>query len=132
MGVSNGPLNGISNGPGVQGVGMDEEESLIWGFGEDALGKEQRPGDRSGGLKEFSAIGHGCSLGYGPVGRRCWGMLGSYQMVNQRIQKYQKPSAGKSAKGSSTRHVSISKSIQELSERRNGQAGTRVATSRRR
>ena len=68
MSVLKGPLNGIGDGPVVQGVGVDEEESLVWGFGEDALGKEQRPGDGGGGLKEFSAIGHGCSLGNGPEG----------------------------------------------------------------
>ena len=68
MGVLKGPKDGISDGPVVQGVGVDEEESLVWGFGEDALGKEQRPGDGSGGLKEFTAVGHGCFLGYGPEG----------------------------------------------------------------
>ena len=41
---------------------MKEVEAVVGGS-EDDLGEKQRPGDYCVGLKEFSAIGHGCSLG---------------------------------------------------------------------
>ena len=65
MSVLKGPLNGISDGPVMTGICMDEIEAVVGG-GEKALGEDQPPGDGGTGFEEFSAIGHGCSLGYGP------------------------------------------------------------------
>ena len=62
MSVLKGPLNRVSDGPRHAGICLDEMEAVVGG-GEKALGEDQRPGDCSGGLKEFSAIGHDCSLG---------------------------------------------------------------------
>jgi len=63
--VSKRSLNGIGDGPGVQSVGLDEMKIGRW-RGEEAFGESARGGSDGGGLKEFTAIGHDCSLGIGP------------------------------------------------------------------
>ena len=72
MGVLKGPSNGIGDEPILVGICMNEVEVGRW-RGEEARREDQRPGDGGGGLKKFSSIGHVGSLGFGPLGRRCWG-----------------------------------------------------------
>ena len=79
MGVLKGPLNGIEDGPVVQGVGLDEVEDGRW-RGEASFGKEQRPGGSCGGLKEGATrwVGeHGLSFRLEPEERRFSGRRGS-------------------------------------------------------
>lgn len=77
MSVFEGPLNWVGDGPVVQGVGVDKMEVGIGGRGEEDAGDDQRPSDGGSGFKEFSSIGHGCSLGKCPIERRNWGTVGS-------------------------------------------------------
>ena len=56
----------------LAGICVDEVVAVVRGRGEEAPGEEQRPGECSGGLKEFSAVGDIGSLGIGPLGRRFW------------------------------------------------------------
>ena len=76
MSAFEGSKDGISDGPMLVGICMKEMEVGRW-RGEDGFREKQRPGDGGAGLKEFSAIGHGCFLENGPLRRRSWGWWGS-------------------------------------------------------
>ncbi len=55
LGVVNGPLNGISDGPMLVGIYMKEVEVRRLTV-EEACREDKCPGDGSAGLKKFSSI----------------------------------------------------------------------------
>lgn len=113
---------------------MNKPEGLVGCPCEEAAGHDQRGGDGGGCLDELAAGGggHVGSLGMAQEKRRSCMRQGSFGIVTLAAKWRPQFSAGTSTKERSIRHASISKSIQEISGPKNGQAGTRVTVSRRR